>query len=179
MIDFFSRKTVPKCGAQLLLQQIFWRSFPIIHWHPQSLPLLEQRKEMGRWRHSAEFRSVFRSKSWSTSVMVLMYSIKPVPIYVMQRSKPCNEATLYFSICFKTPSLRYMAEEVTCVWFGNYKVCSWINSEGKPTDETERAWNVGLLVKCMLKSHFERHPKICSYLVAKSSVVWPTYQNFP
>jgi len=76
-------------------------------------------------------------------------------------------------------SLRYMAEEVTCVWFGNYKVCPWIEFEGKPTNETERAWNLGLLVKCTLKSHFERHSKICSYLVAKSSVVWPTYQSSP
>lgn len=38
---FFPRKMVPKCGAQLLLHQIFWCSFPVIHWYPQSLPLLE------------------------------------------------------------------------------------------------------------------------------------------
>lgn len=30
----------------------------------------------------------------------------------------------------------------------------------------------------MLKGHFERYYKICSYLLAKSSVVWPTYQSF-
>lgn len=53
-----------------------------------------------------------------------------------------------------------------------------IKYESKSTNETERVWNLGLLVKCTLESHFERHFKFCSYLVAKSSVVWLTYQSF-
>lgn len=101
-------------------------------------------------------------------------------LYMRQGPKPFSEGMLYFSIWFKAHSLtKVQVEEVTCVWFGNYKVCPWIKNEGKSTNETERAWNLGLLVKCMLKSHFERHSKLCSYLVAKSSVVWPTYQSFP
>lgn len=138
------------------------------------------KKVLGRWRHSTEFRSGFGSKSWSTSVMVFHIFDKPGLLYMKQEPKPFSEGMLYFSIQFKAHSLtKVQVEEVTCVWFGNYKVCPRIKYEGKSTNETERAWNLGLLVKCMLKSHFERHSKLRSYLVAKSSVVWPTYQSFP
>lgn len=74
-------------------------------------------------------------------------------------------------------SLRCMAEGVTCVWFGIIKFVH-IKYESKSTNETERAWNLGLLVQCTLENHFERHFKFCCYLLAKSSVVWLTYQSF-
>lgn len=132
-----------------------------ISYHPLTFtttPIPPQMKKvMGRWRHSTEFRFQFGPKSWSTLVTVLIYSIN-VYFCSWARSKaPQWGYVVLFHLIQSSlsPLLKYRAEEVTCVWFGNYKVCPWIKYEGKPTNETERAWNLGLLVKCMLKSHFE------------------------